>query len=483
MFKRFFLLSLAFIVFLGAFTAFLPETAKAASPYDNYINNAIPPYQIKSSNNSLLSQFDTVEQLFDYLGTNWQTRLAQGNSFCGNMFSEPYFEDILNLLNGSGKFLVGQTDANNITFYVNTNPDAVITHEWFNLSGTVFDNYHSSTATFAVFNITIQNNGNRPYCGYQTDVQDLSSMSAGDIIVSTLPFTIPSPDYEGEIPNTINNSRKFYPKVSYTIDDENLLNALNAGIFESICIPVGNPTSGCATPLIKWVVLDEEKGQLHTETLGLAQPFTYQFPTIGTYYLQATYSLPPPFLLPSPDVELTTLQIEMLPNGTFQKGGTGVNECSFNGAIFECQPADPFEDCTTYGVDLIAGFQCIVNNFGIWLRNTLISLFVPNTAKLQDTIEDFGEAMQGQFGFVYSGFSMIVSWLNTLLTINPICYIDTGDATFFGAEINFNFCGFEQSAPTIYNPLMTLARLSIAAGFVFIAWRRLKEITESLGRG
>lgn len=482
MFKRFFLLLLAFTVSLSAFSVLLPVTANAASPYDNYIHNAVPPYQIKSSNNSLTSQFDDWEQLLDYVGTNYETRLAQGNSFCGNTITETQFSTILDLLNGGGKFLVGQTNTNNITFYVDTNPTDTITHTWYNDGmGGVYDNYNSSTSSFISFFITIANNGNRPICGSYTGTPDIGSMSAGDIIASSLPFTIPSPDYAGEIPASPGVKDKLHPRVSYTIDDDNLLNALNAGIFEDVCIPVGNPTSGCAPPQIKWTLLDEEMGELNTQTLSMAQPYTYQFPTIGTFYLQAKYVLPPPYLNPSPNVELVTVQIEMRPNGTFQKGGTGVNECSYVGDVYTCEPADPLEDCSTYGLDLGGYFQCIINNFGIWLRNTLIDLFVPNTARLSKTLDEFGESMQSQFGFIYTGFSMVVEWLNSILTINPICYIDTGDATFFGAEINFNFCGFEQSAPTIYNPLMTLARLSIAAGFVFIAWRRLKEITESLG--
>jgi len=481
MFKRFFLLALAFMVSLSAFTVFSSVDVNAASPFDSYIQNAEAPFVLKSPNGLVTSSFTDYDQLLNYMGTDSANRINNGNNGYGNTFTVEYYNSLMELINTGAPTLIGD-QGSFFTIFVQTNMSATNTNEWFDYGGGAVQNLiSSSTPTVAAFNIGIANNGDRYIQGYATDFQYFSLMGNGLLIGSSFPFTVP-PDYEGELPNELGSTTKMYPKFGYTIDSDNLLNALNQGIFEEVCIPVGTPTSGCSPPQVKWEIIDSTGDVLNSKTLSMAQPYTYQFPTIGTYYLEATYVLPPPYLAPSVGIELVTARVEMQPNGTFQKGGTGANECSFIDGKYVCEPADPFEDCTTYGLDLIGGFQCVINNFGIWLRNLLIFLFVPNTAVLRNTFEEFGETMQAQFGFIYTSFTMIIQWLNTILTVSPICYVNMGDATFFGAKIHFDFCGFENAAPSIYNPLMTLARLSIAAGFVFIAWRRLKEIVESLGR-
>lgn len=479
--KSFFIYFLVFIVSLSGLSVLLSVPVSAASPYDNYIHNAIPPYQIKSSNNSLTSQFDDWGQLLDYVGTNYETRLAQGNSFCGNSITETQFSTILDLLNGGGKFLVGQTNANNITFYVNTNPADTITHTWYNDGmGGVYDNYNSSTSSFISFFITIANNGNRPICGSYTGTPDIGSMSSGDIIVSTLPFTIPSPDYEGEIPNTINNATNVYPLVSYTVDTDNTVNALNSGVFEDVCINVGNPTSGCAIPNIAWYITDDANNVINSFTNGLKAPYTFKLPGNGTFYLHATYSLPPPFLLPSPDINLVTTRIQIDANGTFQKGGTGVNECSIVSGIYECEPADPLEDCSTYGLDVGGYFQCIINNFGIWLRNTLINLFVPSYSFFSTWTTSFGEFLNTKLGFVYSSFAMITSLFGGIISsgINTSCTLTTS-GTLFGAPFSVDVCNFQEIVGnTVWGIVQGLVISLTILALAFAGYRKYLEVVD-----
>lgn len=195
-------LSLSVFVLVGALTGAPP--ANAVSPYDSYIQNAPTPYTIKSSNNALTSSFDNVEQLLDYYQTNFETRLGQGQPFCGNTFDAEYFQTkIINNINANRPYLISQMTSNSIHFIVQTSTTATTTHTWYDDGmGTVYDNYYSSEPSFAFFYITIANNGNRPICGYYKDLQNASSMGSGQIIGSTMPFTTP-PEYTGQIPNPI----------------------------------------------------------------------------------------------------------------------------------------------------------------------------------------------------------------------------------------------------------------------------------------
>jgi len=506
MFKRFFLVLLALTVSLGAFTVLFSETSKAVSPYDNLIKVADPPYQVKSFYGTYQRNFASAEELGNQLALNYELWLSNTSGYCQPAAStSTAMSAFLRMIQDGHSYAAFQlrpssTNDNGIAFMVDTNPVSDTELIW-STSGVVLI---SPTPTIIDFYISMRETGDIALCGFQTGTSGRDSFNYSDagnngqtaIIESTFPFNNVPDGYEGLTPpgEPSSNKDRMYPLVGYTITDDNVLNALSAGIFEEICVPVGDPTSGCAKPQIRWQVLDQDNEVLKTYTNAMANPFTFQFPTIGTFYLEATYVLPPPFLAPSPNVELTTVRIEMQPNGTFQKGGTGANECSFQDGKYICEPASPFEDCSTYGgvfpfglagvgepADVIGGFSCIINNFGIFLRNTLINLFVPDSKKLQTTLDSFSQSLQSQFGFVYTGFVMVVQWLNAILTINPQCNFDMGPATFFGARISVNFCYFEQTVPTIYNLLIGLARLILAASFVFVAYRRLREIVESLG--
>jgi len=140
-------------------------------------------------------------------------------------------------------------------------------------------------------------------------------------------------------------------------------------------------------------------------------------------------------------------------------------------------PFDPLlETCDPLDI------PCHLRNLGATLLDGLKTLFIPNMDYLRNLLDTFAEGLQSQFGFLYTAFEMLVQWLNSLLTVNPDCTVGLGNETFFGVPLSYNFCTFENAAPVIYNTLATTTRLIIAAGFVFVAYRRMIEIVRSLGK-
>ena len=233
--------------------------------------------------------------------------------------------------------------------------------------------------------------------------------------------------------------------------------------------------------------------------LGKDETFTVEVPAYGYYELQASYRMESCYRYPSYpatpdycyyeipddtaeiDYERTYVVINI--DGHATSGSTAGLECDVSGF---CEPPSPYEDCGDFDVADIAGrVGCHIANFGTWLvialQDLARTLFVPKDGFYDDFFTSFYSTLQDKFGFVYTAFQMLIDWLTSLLVVDADCTPTIGSGTFFGANLSFNFCAFEQSAPTIWNPLILIARLAIAAGFVFISFRRLIEIVKGLG--
>jgi hypothetical protein len=107
--------------------------------------------------------------------------------------------------------------------------------------------------------------------------------------------------------------------------------------------------------------------------------------TRGTYTLLAVASKPVPFApFPSDiDVKPTFLSIKI--DGSVYIGTTATDDCT-NGS---CVPQPIYEDCSVYGTNLVAGFGCVIQNFGIYLRNLIVYLFVPKSTDVMSSIDNF----------------------------------------------------------------------------------------------
>lgn len=135
-----------------------------------------------------------------------------------------------------------------------------------------------------------------------------------------------------------------------------------------------------------------------------------------------------------------------------------------NGGI--CEQPSPYEDCSTYGTDLIGGLGCVMRNFGVFLRSLFVTLFVPTPGFLKDYFTEFKEFINTKFGFLIWPLTWSVDFVSAFFNgvngTNNICNWSFGNI--FNSDFKLNFCSLEQNFPTAFNT----ARYMIQAFTVFV---------------
>lgn len=478
MFKKLFLYALAFTVSLSGLSVLLPvSSAKAASIYDNVLEEVDQPFRLGNNDR-------TLPWVGEFLAT------YSFDSTC-----QTYADDLVQRITtaNSGKYNISYM---NYASYPNTQT----LHFSYSSSPTTITDYWSSTNLQQQGydkRLSVDFDGNNIYvtCG-SADTYELVANSYTTFqwfrILETNHEIVYPPDYAGVIIGPTIAGTNYAPEIGYHLDDSNTLRALTLNV--NVCLPVGlEIETGCIEPKLRWQIFEEDgTTEIHNSVTNLVYPFEFHFPSIDEYVFMVSYVPPGPPALPvAPGVNLTPTRFIINANSTFYVGGTGVQDCAVVSGINECGLANPLEDCsvfdtviTIFDTDIplmsAESLACQFRNFGIWFRNTLIDLFVPSTRKIQRSFDEFQVSLQSQFGFLYTGFEMMIQWLQSLLLVTPNCHVNLG-GTFFSAPISFNFCYFEDAAPTIWNIMMPTVRLILAAGFVFVAYRRLLEIVRGLG--
>jgi len=483
--KSFFLYFLAFTVSLSAFSVLLPvSNANAVSIWDNTLVQAPLPLTINNTSNSATYTFSSNDDIISSLTEGMSiidncSSFANRDTIVSQMQTRPYV--IGTEYQGGGKYTVRAYVFSGSDPFVNYTGDGRI--EVISTgSNTVSMLGMQSSSTGAIPQLYDCRVDTTFGSGTGFNFNNGHSANPNKIIAyKGFDFNFP-PDYDGYKPSPIQTGTNYYPQVGYATTTENVLKALYTdGTSNQICIPVGLiEETGCVEPKLRWVIKDADDAELINSVKQLYEPFEYKFPSYAEYFLEVSFVHPgPPFAPFAPNVILVTTKIKINANGTFLVGSTDINDCTIVSGQYICDEASPFEDCSTYGVDIVGGFTCIINNFGIWLRNLLIDLFIPNSTLLVKSVNEFATSFQSQLGFLFTAFQMLTQWISALVSINPSCEFDF-DGTFFGAQVDVNFCYFEQTVPTIYNILSVTVRLIMAAGFVFIAYRRLIQVVRDI---
>jgi len=274
-------------------------------------------------------------------------------------------------------------------------------------------------------------------------------------------------------------STSYTPKVGYTTFDDKNMQALYIG-DTSVCIP--NSVGGCNQPNIKWQILDSDKDEMFTYFGKLASIFNYTLPGNQTYYLTAQFAHPGvPWAPFADDVDLQMVVIKIDYNGTFVSGSTELNECSVTGGELNCEPADPLEDCTTYGVDIGGYFQCIINNFGTWLRNQLIALFVPKYDFYGTWNDSFGVYLNNKLGFVYSSFGFVTGSFTAMISNGATGSCNLAPpGTIFGQSFSVNVCSFQTIIGNIAWGLLQGLVIGVTILLLaFAAYRKYLEVVDN----
>jgi len=280
--------------------------------------------------------------------------------------------------------------------------------------------------------------------------------------------TVYPPGYEGdEVPSTVGGI-KSVPDFTYQVTEKYKLTALyNRNLEINETVSKWNYKTFSAND--DWT----EKDQLDTKTLPIIQTYDYTLPGKGKYLLKININVAPPGA-PRTDIKELTFKIDA--NGTYQFGSTLKDDCT-NGV---CEPPSPYEDCSTYGIDLIGGFGCIIGNFQKWLFITLNNLFVPSSSFMTEFWSSLTGFLNEKLGFIYQSVATLISLLTGMIanaTTTDCTYTPGG--TFFGAPLNLNFCSFEQSFPVAWNTMTAIVRSITVLALVFAFQRKYHEIMEA----
>jgi len=302
------------------------------------------------------------------------------------------------------------------------------------------------------------------------------------IFFSNLPF-IPPSGYEGEDPPSSPPVllENFVPQIGYNTTTENKVQGIFLGTPE--CAPVGlTETTGCvAGYYLRWTVLGPDGTTiLDQKTYPKYQPYEFQLPGNDDYTLTVdTVGPSPPGAPLSPDYNFLKLVFPIVADGSFLVGSTVINTCAVDGDEYSCDPADPLEDCSTYGTDVGGYFQCVINNFGTWLRSTMINLFVPSYSFFAGYQTEIGEFLDSKLGFVSTSVVVIVDLFGNIVTSAAIttCLV-TPPGEFFGEPVQFDVCTFEDIYPAGFTVIQTLLIGITVVALFFAGLRKYHEVVD-----
>lgn len=283
------------------------------------------------------------------------------------------------------------------------------------------------------------------------------------MLIASDNITYPS-DYTGpQIPSAFTPKPDFYVPYILNVDDKNITvtpKAVDTGgkcwKWAATLVKKGSSTS---ENLGDWEVISE------TDYLTSNEPARLKANAYGDDYavgmLAYDCAAPAAKISDSYNLKLERLYPLKINGGSYVLDSDNLN-CD-NGGV--CEEPSPYEDCTSYGADLIGGFGCVMRNFGVLLRSLFITLFVPTPGFLKDYFNDFKEFINTKFGFLIWPLTWAVDFVNAFFNgvngTNNICSWSFGNV--FNSDFKLNFCSLEQNFPAAFNT----ARYMIQAFTVF----------------
>lgn len=214
--------------------------------------------------------------------------------------------------------------------------------------------------------------------------------------------------------------------------------------------------------------------------LDIDEPFTDRHCTKGTLtdknYLVSAIPVPPTIQGYKLESLTTVLKVDFSRVTTgyssekCTQGVTGV------GIGIWCNEKEVYEDCTTYGMDVIAGISCAFRNFGVFLLEIATFLFVPNYSTVSNELQSMTNTIKTSLGFLYSPIDFIVQVFKLLVDQgqNPTgqtCYI--GSFSFFGStSAPFYMCAWRNQLPQLWSLMQIAIQGGIAVGFSVAFWRK-----------
>lgn len=224
--------------------------------------------------------------------------------------------------------------------------------------------------------------------------------------------------------------------------------------------------------------------------------FNYSVSDYADYHLQANYLVQECYRYPSypatpdycfyvdlgaelPDYDFTSTTVHLKIDGSAFSGDTKEGECDVSGF---CEPPSPYEDCSTYGLDIVGGLGCVIRNFGVWLTNTLKMLFIPTGQFFNELFSDFGNFFNEKLGFIAYPITFLIGFFTDVMNAasSPTCQMEGG--SIFGVNADVDLCTMQDKVPVIYNGIITFIRAAVAFALIFALFRKYHEVVGEGGK-
>lgn len=467
----------------------LTSQVLAASDYDQ---------AIRTTDEIILTNYDTATTL-DVTNT-YVPQMQSCNTAAYTSFSET-------LSSETGKWLVwtneqSDVSANGMKNVVNIIWSTTATSNAYfgkNGSGAIQWLNAGFTSEYNWFQLRIESNGsttcyyNSSYSGYHSVSNNVTSDTdrndwGKQFLFVTNGFTVTYPTgYEGEeipVEATPDLREPLTPKILYLLKNDEL----TVNYVGDTQIPLNYISPVCNIEFnkfdLKYEIINGEDEIVETKVVKCTEEVVFNLPGFDEYTLRVAFQ-------DSNGVEFSDDNGNAFTNykalvgyyelnyGQSYIGGTDQCESTTEDS-FTCVAPSIYEDCTTYGADIIGGFGCQFRNFGVWLKTTLMELFVPRSSVLTGKFADLQTAWTAQSGALGQAINYITSLLSNVVSMGsvPSCSLTLGDeyGTFFGTPVSFNVCQFENISPAVFYLMQALLITLSLIGLLFALHRKYLEV-------
>lgn len=271
------------------------------------------------------------------------------------------------------------------------------------------------------------------------------------------------------------------PRLKYSVDRYDL----TASYERNLDLDAANlGTENDSNYKIFWTVYHQVDGvgeTIFTYASTPGESFKYRFDEFGAYSLSATIlwrGVPYPALA-IPEADISPMFVNLVINGDTFEGDTGTDECTTTGGYTTCVAGSSYEDCSTYGADIVGGIGCAFRNFGNFLRILFSNMFVPRNGFLESQFSEFTLFMESKLGFIYQSIAHLVSLLGGIIvaaaTPNPIL---NPSGTMFGQTVSFDISYLEDNWPAIWNLIIAIVRSATVLAMMFAFLRKYQEVVD-----
>jgi len=188
-----------------------------------------------------------------------------------------------------------------------------------------------------------------------------------------------------------------------------------------------------------------------------------------------TKNCPPPFTDTNYDEDNGLHQVQVYDikiDGSSYILDTRNSDCSENSGF--CSNPNALEDCTTYGIDLIGGFNCIMSNFIKILVGTVTKLLIPKASVVTNTLNDLTDFWTDKLGFLAYPFTFMIDFFGAIGGGGDSC-TQHFPGNFFGADgISLTPC--VTVSPGMEDLLRLIATTATVTGLVFGFHRKYQGI-------